>query len=107
MFGSKFEKKNQCNLLVFRGGKLDISKLASSQINVLWCTQRAMERMLGLSLRGRVRNEEIRRLTKVSDIIERVAHLKWQWIGNAAKQDLSGWAYRILKWRSVGRPQKR
>ena len=42
-------------------------------------TQRAMERaILGVSLRDRIRNEEIRRGTKVTDIARRIAKLKWQ-----------------------------
>ncbi|CAH2211570.1 jg27617 [Pararge aegeria aegeria] len=42
--------------------------------------QRAMERaMLGVSLCDQIRNEEIRRRTRVTDIAQRVAKLKWQW----------------------------
>ena len=37
--------------------------------------------MLGVSLRNRIRNEEIRRGTKVTDIARRIAKLKWQWQG--------------------------
>ncbi|CAH2219636.1 jg23931, partial [Pararge aegeria aegeria] len=41
--------------------------------------QQAMERaMLGVSLRDHTRNEEIRRRTRVTDIAQRVAKLKWQ-----------------------------
>ncbi|CAH2247559.1 jg750 [Pararge aegeria aegeria] len=32
-------------------------------------------------LRDQVRNEEIRRRTRVTDIAQRVAKLKWQWAG--------------------------
>ena len=40
-------------------------------------TQRAMDRaMLGVSLRDRIRNEEISRGTKVTDIARRIAKLK-------------------------------
>ncbi|CAH2268920.1 jg2790 [Pararge aegeria aegeria] len=43
----------------------------------LGVTQRAMERaMLGVSLRDQIRNEEIRRKTRVIDIAQRVAKLK-------------------------------
>lgn len=45
-----------------------------------------MERaMLGVSLRDKIRNEEIRRRTKVVDIIQRIAELKWQWVGHVAR----------------------
>jgi hypothetical protein len=79
----------------------------------LKCVQRAMERqMLGVSLRDRIRNEEIRSGTKVTDIANRTARLKWQWAGHVARQDNERCLPRILKWRpwnnkSMGRPQKR
>ncbi|XP_048522724.1 uncharacterized protein LOC125504564 [Dendroctonus ponderosae] len=47
-----------------------------------------MERsMLGISLRDKIRNTEIRRKTKVKDMIEHVAELKWQWAGHVARQN--------------------
>ncbi|CAH2245032.1 jg17429 [Pararge aegeria aegeria] len=42
-----------------------------------------MERaMLGVSLRDAIRNEEIRRRTRVTNIAQRVAKLKGQWAGH-------------------------
>ncbi|CAH2235721.1 jg1537 [Pararge aegeria aegeria] len=56
-------------------------------IRRLRVTQRAMERaMLGVSLRDQIRNEEIRRKTRVTDIAQRVAKLKWQWAGHIARR---------------------
>ncbi|KAL0819971.1 hypothetical protein ABMA28_007968 [Loxostege sticticalis] len=52
----------------------------------------AMERaMLGVSLRDRIRNEEIRRRTKVTDIARRIANLKWQWAGHIARRTDGRW----------------
>ncbi|CAH2235122.1 jg16115 [Pararge aegeria aegeria] len=52
--------------------------LAMGLIRRLRVTQRAMERaMLRVSLRDRIRNVEIRRRTRVTDIAQRVAKLKW------------------------------
>ena len=42
--------------------------------------------MLGVSLRDRIRNDEIRRRTKVTDIAQRIACLKWQWAGYIARR---------------------
>ncbi|CAH2251132.1 jg11818 [Pararge aegeria aegeria] len=59
----------------------------SHYIRRLRVTQRAMERaMLGVSLRDQIRNEEIRRRTRVTDIAQRVARLKWQWAGHIARK---------------------
>ncbi|RVE54773.1 hypothetical protein evm_000540 [Chilo suppressalis] len=77
-------------------------------------TQRAMERaMLRVSLRDRIRNEEIRKRTKVTDIAHRIANLKWQWAGHIARRTDGRWGGKVLEWRprtgkrSVGRPPTR
>jgi len=50
--------------------------LTQKTINKIRITQRVMKRfMLGMTLRDKVRNEQ-RRRTKVTDAIERIAHLK-------------------------------
>jgi len=66
--------------------------------------------MLGISLRNKIRNEEIRRRTKVVDIMKRISESKWQWVGHVARQNHDSWTARITHWRtkrSVGRTQKR
>lgn len=88
-----------------------MTKKTANQIRVM---QRAMERvMLGIGLRDRKRNEDIRQKTRVTDVIERIAELKWQWVGHVARKDGTHWTYRLVHWRprrsrrSAGRPQKR
>ncbi|CAH2246337.1 jg2221 [Pararge aegeria aegeria] len=69
-------------------------------IRRLRVTQRAMERaMLGISLRDQIRNEEIRRRTRVTDIAQRVAKLKWQWAGHIAPRTDGRWGLKVLEWR--------
>ncbi|CAH2244793.1 jg5144 [Pararge aegeria aegeria] len=63
-------------------------------------TQRAMERaMLGVSLRDQIRNEEIRRRTKLTEIAQRIAKLKWQWAGHIARRTDGRWGLKVLEWR--------
>ncbi|CAH2238493.1 jg5674 [Pararge aegeria aegeria] len=63
-------------------------------------TQRAMERaMLGVSLRDQIRNEEIRRRTRVIDIAQQVAKLKWNWAGHIARRTDGRWGSKELEWR--------
>ncbi|CAH2237352.1 jg12066 [Pararge aegeria aegeria] len=88
--------------------------LTMGLIRRLRVTQRAMERaMLRVSLRDLIRNEEIRRRTRVTDIAQRVAKLKWQWAGHIARRTDGRWGLKVLEWRpragkrSVGRPQTR
>ncbi|CAH2263873.1 jg21595 [Pararge aegeria aegeria] len=80
-------------------------------IRTLRITQRAMERaILVVSLRDQIRNEEIRRRTRVTYIAQRVAKLKWKWAGHIARGTDGRWGSKVLEWRprtgkrSVGRP---
>ncbi|CAH2235140.1 jg16131 [Pararge aegeria aegeria] len=73
-----------------------------------------MERaLLKVSLRDQVRNEEIRRRTRVTDIAQRVAKMKWTWAGHIARRIDRRWGSKALEWRtrtgkrSVGRPTTR
>jgi hypothetical protein len=66
------------------------------RINV---TQKAMETaMLGVSLRNRIRNDEIRKRTKVTDIARLIADLKWQWAEHITRMTDGRWA----EWSSNG-----
>jgi hypothetical protein len=72
-------------------------------------TRRAMEKaILGVSLRDRIRNDEIRKRTKVTDIARRGLDER----GLARRTD-GRWGGKILEWRprterrSVGRPPTR
>ncbi len=103
----------QCVLPVLIYGS-ETWTLTMGLIRRLKVTQRAMERaMLGVSLRDRIRNEEIRRRTKVTDIARRIAKTKWQWAGHIARRDDGRWGRKVLEWRpragrrSVGRPPTR
>ena len=54
--------------------------------NKLRGTQRAMERcMLGITFRDKVTNQWIRQQTKVVDVMEEIASLKWNWAGHIAR----------------------
>jgi len=69
--------------------------------------QRAMERsMLGVGLRDRIPNEIIRQRTKVADVVERIATVKWAWAGHLARTRDDRWTKRVIEWppsRSRGR----
>ncbi|CAH2215736.1 jg21577 [Pararge aegeria aegeria] len=76
--------------------------------------QRAMERaMLGVSQRDRIRNDEILRRTKVTDIAQRISKLMWQRAGHVCGRTDGRWGRHVLEWRprigkrSVGRPPAR
>ena len=88
--------------------------LTMGLLRKLRITQRAMERaMLGVFLRDRLRNEYIRKRTKVTDIALRICRLKWLWAGHIARRTDGRWGGKVLEWRprtgrrSVGRPPTR
>ena len=69
-----------------------VAYYGTSQKDKLRITQRAMESaMLGVSLRDRLRNEYIRKRTKVTDIALRICKLKWQWAGHIARKTDGRW----------------
>lgn len=105
---------NQCVLPVLTYGAETLT-LTRKVVDKIRVTQRAMERqMLGVSLRDRIPNEEIRNRTGTIDAIERIATLKWNWAGHVARLSDNRWTRRIVEWRprqeafrSRGRPPTR
>ncbi len=104
---------NQCVLPAMTYGT-ETWSLTVGLIKKLKVAQRAMERaMLGVSLRDRIKNEDVRKRTKVSDIAQRISKLKWQWAGHIARRTDGRWGRKVLEWRprtgkrSVGRPPAR
>jgi hypothetical protein len=104
---------DQCILPVLTYG-CQTWTLTKEIVNKLHVTQRAMERaMLGISLRDRRRNEWIRGVTRVTNIVQRVTELKWSWAGHVARMTDGRWTKIILQWRpwwgrrSRGRPMMR
>ncbi|CAH2255374.1 jg15420 [Pararge aegeria aegeria] len=56
-----------------------------------------MERaMLGVSLRDRIRDVQIRRRTRVTDIAQRVAKLKCQWAGHIVRRKDGRWGLKVV-----------
>lgn len=67
--------------------------------------------MLGISISDCIRSDEIQRKTRVTDLVRRVAELKWRWAGHAARQIPSRWTNKISPPRATeryaGRPRIR
>lgn len=52
--------------------------------------------MLGISLRHRIREKEMRRQSKVTAIAQRISELKWQWVGHLARGTDGSWGRKVL-----------
>ena len=66
--------------------------------------------MLNITRKDRIRNKNIREMTKVDDIISRAKYNKWRWAGHVAKRTDNRGIIRATEWtprynnRSRGRP---
>ena len=88
--------------------------LNKQMTNKLRTAQRAMERkMLDLKLKDKIPCAEIRKRTKIIDIIEHTLKQKWKWAGHIARLKDNRWTRRCTEWqprrgkRSRGRPSRR
>ena len=109
----KTEVYNKCILTAMTYGA-ETWTLTSELERRLRSTQRAMERsILNISLRERIRHTEIRKKTKVKDIIKLSYQKKWKWAGHLARREDNRWTKRVTEWiprngrRSRGRQKKR
>lgn len=97
-------------VLTYGAETLTLTKASETKLRV---AQRAMERiMLGVRLRDKNTNEWIRSQTRVVDVMERIASLKWNWAGHIARMTDNRWTKNILQWRPptkrpTGRPPER
>ena len=97
-------------VLTYGAETLTLTKASENKLRV---AQRAMERsMLGISLRDKTTNQWIRQQTKVVDVMDRVAKLKWNWAGHIARTTDDRWTKNIMSWRPpttrpMGRPPER
>ena len=97
-------------VLTYGAETLTLTKASEDKLRV---TQRAMERsMLGITLRDRMTNQWIRQQTRVVDVMERIASLKWSWAGHIARRTDERWTKKIMNWRpykrrAIGRPPER
>ena len=73
-----------------------------------------MERsILGVRRPDRIRNTTLRSKTRITDITEKVANLKWEWAGHVCRMHPERWAKATTEWvpldsrRGRGRPKKR
>ena len=93
------------------GAVLSLSKAMGQKLRT---AQRAMERkMLNLKIKDKIPYTEIRKRTRVQDIVHFVLKQKWKWAGHVARLDDNRWTQRVTEWqpregrRSRGRQRKR
>ncbi|CAK1591386.1 unnamed protein product [Parnassius mnemosyne] len=61
--------------------------------------QRTMERsMTGYKRQDKIRNIDLRNLTKLTDILERIDQQKWRWSGHMMRDKMGKWSRRVTEW---------
>ena len=94
-----------CNHMLIKAASIcfvDNTRPLSQMTNKLRTAQRAMERkMLDLRLQDKIPCSEIRKRTKVIDIIEYTLKQKWKWAGHIARMKDNRWTKRKPNHRSV------
>ena len=53
--------------------------------------------MLGITIKDKIRNENIRTWTKVEDIVWKAEKAEGQWAGHVARMDTNKWARKITE----------
>jgi len=84
--------------------------ITKTEEQMLKVSQRAMERaMLRITIKDKVKCEEIRRLSQVKDIITEITRSKMRWAGHVVRMADNRWTTRILGWypRNLKRPKGR
>lgn len=88
--------------------------LTNSDNQLLQVAQRKMERsMLGVTIKDKIRNEDLRKRSKMADISIKCSKQKWRWAGHVARMNDNRWTKRTTEWyprqntRNRGRQRKR
>ncbi|GBP46854.1 hypothetical protein EVAR_78556_1 [Eumeta japonica] len=82
--------------------------MATWSIKRLAKCQRAMEKsMLGLKIKDRVGNVDIRTRTKLTDILTRIDVQKWRWTGHMLRHHINKWSKQVTLWQPRVRKRSR
>ena len=97
-FHLKKQVMDQCILPTMTYGCQTWS-LNTQMTDKLRTAQRAMERkMLDLKLKDKIPCSEIRKRTKIINIIEYTLKQKWKWVGHIARLKDNRWTRRCTEW---------
>jgi hypothetical protein len=70
-------------------------------------------KLLGVNLKDRMWNKELRRRNGIEDAAKAARRLKWRWGGHVTRMDQERWAYAMTVWdprigrRNRGSPRRR
>ncbi|XP_061723667.1 uncharacterized protein LOC133529882 [Cydia pomonella] len=83
-------------VLTYGAQAWSLTEIQKSKLKVC---QRAMERsILGIKLTDRIRNTTLRSKTRIADVGEKTARLKWDWAGHVYRMHPERWASIATKW---------
>lgn len=54
--------------------------------------------MTGYKRQDKIRNNDLRSITKLTDILTRVDQQKWRWTGHMMRDKLGKWSRKVTEW---------
>lgn len=80
--------------------------ITKNQIQKLQVTQRKMERaLINVKVQDRIRNEDLRKITKLKDIAQEFGRRKFKYCSRLAA-DAEGWPTRVTVWQPLNRKRR-
>ncbi|KAJ4434896.1 hypothetical protein ANN_23467 [Periplaneta americana] len=89
---------NSCIAPVLLYGAQSWSLTKKQTLKLGRCQRRMERKILGISLKDRVRNEEVRRRSGIEDVVTLANRMKWRWEGRVVRMQRTRWAYTATLW---------
>ncbi|KAJ4428492.1 hypothetical protein ANN_24529 [Periplaneta americana] len=109
----KFEALETCIIPVLLYGCQTWTLSERQRSSIQTCQRKMQRKILGITLRDRMTNETLQRLTNTTDAEERATATKWTWGRHVARLHQTRWTRAITMWdpyvgkRGQGRPRLR
>ncbi|KAJ4427351.1 hypothetical protein ANN_24971 [Periplaneta americana] len=109
----RLEALNACVFPVLTYGCQTWALTERQKTNIDICHRKMERKIVGVSLRNKVCNTALQKITASENITEKALITKWKWGGHVARQQQGRWARETTMWypyigrRTQGRPRRR
>ena len=100
----KIYKSNVRSVLLYASETWRTNKKIESRLRGF--EGRCLRRILKIRWEQRVTNEEIRRRTKINNIVEEVKQRRWRWLGHTLRMERTRHPNRALRWAPPGKRKR-
>ncbi|KAJ4431622.1 hypothetical protein ANN_20221 [Periplaneta americana] len=109
----RLEALNSCVFPVLTCGCQTWALTERKKTNIEICQRKMERKIVGVSLKDKVSNTALQKITASENITEKALITKWKWGGHVARQQQGRWARETTMWdpyigrRTQGRPRRR